>query len=234
MKNSRLLKTSRAVLIAVITFQMAFLTQLVRGQEQLKGETKIEDKQEMAENVLLGNISAGRGADRVAEDVRRFNPFIKSIVLYTREQAEALAGYEKTFSQIQELRNSYTALHTRQINSTKNFGNRIKLNVCRQNGTESDDGVQPNFALKSNSLITPVTEVIAAADKLLSYFRTDVVLRPEVFVPDDKVLVAQVFRGLRARYGNGIELYNQNAIPPEFSKSPQIDCDFSYNQRLVC
>lgn len=219
MNKLQLLKTCRALPAVALAVSFALSPQAVYAQAEMqKSETKIEEKQPMAENVLLGNISAGRGADYVASEIRRFNPFIRSIVIYNKEQAEFLGGYEKTRSQLQDLSFKYQSLLAQQKNLTSNIRNNLPQCVGNAVTAEPDlKFIGPLAGITAG--ITAASGAVDAFNKLISYFGMTVSLRPEVFDPDQRVITAEVFRGLRQRYGNNIELYNQNSIPPTFSSS---------------
>jgi hypothetical protein len=223
MINLKTVKNIKASASAVLfLLLLAFAPQVSLGQENevLNGETKIEDPKTSVENILMGNISAGRAADKIAAAIRAFDPGIKSIVIYDKEQAEMLAGYEKTRRQLETLSSRYNALISKQENIVKNLS-RQDCTEDRVKGLDKDiethtltDGFKGGLDLAG--------ETVGSFVKLLSYFRTNVELRPEVFDIEDRVVIAEVFRALRQQYGSRIKLYNPNSIPPRFSESELI------------
>ena len=120
-RNERKLKFYYLFAIMLVVF-----SQSVFSQDPLKGETKIEDAKSNAENILMGNISAGRAADKVAYEISNYDPFIKSIVIYNQEQAELFAGYDRSMTQLQELKLKYGILLNRQKNFIDNFSRKEK------------------------------------------------------------------------------------------------------------
>lgn len=223
MINLKTIKNTKALASAVFVLcLLTFAPQLLPGQDNkmLNGETKIEDAKASAENVLMGNISAGRAADKVAAAIRVFDPGIKSIVIYNKEQAEMLAGYEKTRRQLESLSSRYFSL----INKQENIINNLSRQACTPPKVEVfDKDLEVHSIIeKLKSKTDLASGTVGSIVGLLSYFRTNVDLRPEVLDIDDKVVIAEVFRALRQQYGNRIRLYNPNSIPPRFSESELI------------
>lgn len=241
MKNQKTVNKFRAITIIVAFFccsLIAFPTTSF-GQDPLEGKTEINEKREAIENQLLGNISTGRAAGKVADAIRYYNPNIRTIVLYNKEQAEFLAGYEKTLDQLQALSARYTVLLNQQNNVIGNFKNRAALKPCSEASTETIDTTITELTFPG---VGPASEAVKSIVGLLSFFRTDVELRPETFNPDEKVVISEVFRALRERYGSRIRLYDTNSIPPSFGDSEMIkllksviklDEDVSFNQELI-
>lgn len=220
LKSAKKIKASRAVVFFLCL--LVLVPQFLFGQdkETLKGETKIEDSQPSAENVLMGNISAGRSADKVAAAIKFYDSNIKSIVIYNKEQAEMLAGYEKTRSQLENLLSRYSALINKQENIINNLGNQPCTERQSDNSNKSTE--MKSITESFTTGVDLVSGAVGSFVGLLSYFRTNVELRPEVFDIEDKVIIAEVFRALRQEYGNQIKLYNSNSIPPKFSESELI------------
>lgn len=189
--------------------------QFLHGQEPLDGKTTIAAPVAAPENVLLGNISVARSTDKVAAAVYKYNSQIKSVVIYTPEQAEILSGYEKVRFQLKDLKIRYTDL--RRMQDTEN--NQRALPACSITPGTDPNKISPGIA---ESVLNPVSDLIKSFINVTSFFRTNIELRPEVFTPDEEVVIAEVFRALRVKYGDGIELYNQTSIPPNFSDSELI------------
>jgi hypothetical protein len=240
MKNQKTVNNFRAITIIAAFFCLLIAFPMASfGQEPLEGKTKIEDAKPAIENQLLGNISTGRGAGKVADAIRYYNPNIKAIVLYNKEQAEFLAGYEKTLDQLQDLSFRYASLLNQQNNVVNNLSRRSTLAKCSQTA-DGDEG-NKNFSFITGGL-GAASEAVKAFVNLTSFFRTDVELRPETFNPDEKVVISEVFRALRERYGSRIRLYDANSIPPSFPDSEMIkllksviklDEDVSFNNSLI-
>jgi hypothetical protein len=189
----------------------------------LEGKTTVNE--ESIERTAVAYVSVAGAADKIARSLYNGQRNIKKIAIYSDADIKLLVAYSAAIKRVQAFKTKYTRLIDREKNALSLTSKEPPLLVCTNSkgGMVASDVGGAGFPLA----LEAATSVLGNFTDLLSFLRTDVELKGSVFDVNDSVIVAEVFRALRASFaGKGIELYYPGEFPPNFdvnNNSPMLD-----------
>lgn len=189
----------------------------------LEGKTTVND--ESIERTAVAYVSVAGAADKIAKSLYNSQPGIRKIAIYSDADIKLLVAYSAAIKRVQSFKKRYNDLIKRENDALAATSKESPPLICTDSKgamVASDvGGAGIPLALEA------ATSVLGNFTDLLSFLRTDVEIKGNVFDVDDSVIVAEVFRALRSNFaGKGIELYYPGEFPPNFdvnNNSPMLD-----------
>jgi hypothetical protein len=175
------------------------------------GETRVEEQ-------VTGYMTVGSAANRIAEAIRRSYPDVRMIAIYNDGDIQLLLIYSAATKRIGIYKDRYDKLAIAEQAA-------IDANPMWDTpNAPCDEKVLASMGGRGGAAFNPlgaVTSVLSSFGDVLALFRTDVDIKGSTFAVTEPVVVTEVFRALRSKYGANIALY----YPKEFS--PILDTDNS-------
>jgi hypothetical protein len=179
----------------------------------LEGKTTAEDAP--IEETLVGYVSVGAAADKIAQSLYRNQPGIKKIAVYNDADVKLLVTYSASIKRVQTFKQRYLDLIAKQKQALRDTDHPMPPLRCNDN--KGAPAVNDIGGAGLGAVLGAGTSVIGGFTDLLSFLRTDVEIKGSTFDVAESVIVSEVFRALRVSYARqGIELYYPGEFPPNF------------------
>lgn len=178
----------------------------------LEGKTTVGDGERIEER-LVGFISVGDAADRIAAAIHRAHPEIKSIAVYNDGDVQLLLIYSAATKRVDAYAARFNNLATAEQAALTAYPMWSVPNApCDAKALAAGRG--------GAGFVNPLgaaTSLLGSVNDILAFFRTDVEIKSSTFDVAEPVVVTEVFRALRGQYGERqIALYYPREFPPDF------------------
>jgi len=176
----------------------------------LDGKTTVADTGRVEEQVT-GYISVAEAANRIAQVIHTSYGGLKMIAIYNDADLQLLLVYSAATKRIDIYKTRYDKLAASEEAA-------IKANAMWSvPNAPCDEKALASLSGRGGAAFNPLTvatSVLGSFSDILAFFRTDVDIKGSTFAVTEPVIVTEVFRGLRAKYGDKIELYYPREFPP--------------------
>jgi hypothetical protein len=183
--------------------------------ETLKGETKLVGEKRVEEQ-LAGHISVADAANRIAAAIKNKYKDKINIVIYNQGDIQLLLIYSAATKRVDAYTGRYTSIAAAELAALNaNPMWTVPTAPCDDRALAS-----PGAGVGGAGFVNPLgiaTSFLGSFAEILSFFRTDVSITGSTFDVGEPVIVTEVFRALRSKYGdNNVSLYYPSEIPPGF------------------
>ncbi len=205
--------------ILTLRKNQATLKQEIRDAQPTASATPLEGKTEL-ENVFIETQivtykAMADATDRISEQIRsRVSPDAPTIVIYNAEDVKGWRYYKAMYPAFKERLNNFKA----------NYNTLLTPLPAVAVSVSGAPAVISAFETGSN--------VLRSFVDLISIFRTDTKIEGKEVTIEESALIAELFRGLKSQYPQGITLYYPKVFPPRI-KEPESGQFISQTVKLI-
>lgn len=182
----------------------------------LKGETKLGDEKRIEEQ-LTGHISVAEAANRIAAAIKNnIKGERVAIAIYNEGDIQTLLIYSAATKRVEAYTGRYNTIAAAERAAlAANPMWTVPTAPCPESAL-----LTAGARVGGAGFVNPLgiaTSLLGSFGEILSFFRTDVSITGTTFDVGEPVIVTEVFRALRTKYGAGNAfLYYPREIPPGF------------------